>query len=88
MPDYSVVVENSTPPISSSYPFRYSLIIFLNHDFIGGEINIISSDHQFSPKQGTGIIISQTYKYTHKEALQGTKMILEVDLSLIYSQRY
>lgn len=85
---YSQLIENSARPISSSYPFRYRLVIFLNDDFIGGEISIISSDHRFSPKQGTGIIISQAHKFIQKETLQGTKIVLEVDLSLIYSHRY
>lgn len=83
---HSQLIENSACLISSGYSSRYRLVIFLNHDFIGGEINIISSEHQFSPKQGTGIIISQAHKYTQKETLHGTKMILEVDLSLIYPQ--
>lgn len=84
---HSQLIENSACLISSSYSSRYRLVIFLNHDFIGGEINMISSDHQFSPKQGTGIIISQAHKYTQNETLQGTKMILEVDLSFSLSKR-
>lgn len=58
----------------------YSLVLYLNDEFEGGELEFPNSSFQFKPSAGTAVLFPHDMPHAALEVLQGTKFVARSEL--------
>lgn len=57
-------------------PLRYSIVVYLNNDYEGGEINFPDHDFMIKPEAGSMVIFPSDYRHESKLITNGNKYMV------------